>query len=225
MLSLKQLTDGGFDTVLVGAPDFHGRLFGKRIPAERFVRLPDEEPNICTVAHAYDVTETNLEAPKPIPFAGLHPGWHDVRPRPDLTTLRPYPALDGTAACLADIVDEHGTALDFVPRALLRAQTERAREAGYEVLLGSELEFYVFQESLAEARRRRFLGLEPTTLVHSDHRTYGQASLEPFMSRIRREMGRGGIPVAATQAEYGLGQWEVNLDHTTALEMCDRHVI
>lgn len=225
MLSVEQLADSGFDTVIVGAPDFHGRLFGKRIPAERFIRFPTEEPSICTVALAYDVTETNLDAPRPIPFAGLHTGWHDVRLRPDLTTLRPYPAVAGTAACLADVIDEEGEPVDFVPRAILRRQTERARAAGYEVLLGSELEFYVFREPLREARRRRFAGLEPTTLVHSDHRVYGQASLEPFMARIRREMGLAGIPVAASQAEYGLGQWEVNLDHTHALEMSDRHVI
>ena len=38
-------------------------------------------------------------------------------------------------------------------------------------------------------------------------------------------MDAAGIPVYACQAEYGYGQWEVNLEHAGALEMADRHVI
>jgi glutamine synthetase len=34
-----------------------------------------------------------------------------------------------------------------------------------------------------------------------------------------------GIPVDACQAEYGLGQWEVNLEHAPALETADRHAV
>jgi glutamine synthetase len=38
-------------------------------------------------------------------------------------------------------------------------------------------------------------------------------------------MDAAAIEVYACQAEYGLGQWEVNLEHREALEMADRHVI
>jgi glutamine synthetase len=225
MLSIDDLTRDNYETLIVAAPDFHGRLFGKRIPAARFVQAPNEHPSICTCAMTYDVTEMNQGAAEQIPFAGFHTGWNDFHLRPDVSTLRPYPGVEATAVCLADLVDDEGELLGFAPRALLQHQVERAHDQGYRVLLGSELEFYAFRESARNARARRFHDLEPTTLVHSDHRIGGQVSLEPFLSRVRREMTTAGIPVYATQAEFGLGQWEINLDYADALEMADRHVV
>jgi glutamine synthetase len=225
VLAFEDLTAGGYETLIVAAPDFHGRLFGKRIPVRRFAEQPDEYPNVCTCALTYDVTQTNMEGGEPIPFAGFHTGWHDFRLRPDLATLRPWPAGNGTAIVLADLVDEDGELLQFAPRALLREQAELARQQGLTILLGSELEFYAFREDLRSARQRGFAGLEPTTLIHTDHRIVGQAALEPFMALLRREMSAAGIPVYASQAEHGLGQWEINLDYADVLEMADRHVI
>jgi glutamine synthetase len=225
VLAFDDLTTGEYETLIVAAPDFHGRLFGKRIPVRRFAEQPDEYPNVCTCALTYDVTQTNQAGAEAIPFAGFHTGWHDFRLRPDLATLRPYPGADATAICLSDIVDEDGELLAFAPRALLREQIEVARQRGLQILLGTELEFYAFREDLRTARQRRFSGLEPTTLIHTDHRIVGQAALEPFMALIRKEMSAAGIPVYASQAEHGLGQWEINLDYADALEMADRHVI
>ena len=40
------------------------------------------------------------------------------------------------------------------PRQVLRAQLERARAAGFEVMVGSELEFYLLRETYEEAYAR-----------------------------------------------------------------------
>lgn len=225
MLSVDDLKRDGYETLIIAAPDFHGRLFGKRIPVQRFLQEPNELPSICTCAMTYDVTETNQGAAEQVPFAGFHTGWHDFHLKPDLSTLRPYPGVERTAVCLADLVDDERELLCVAPRALLRRQVERAEAQGFRVLLGSELEFYAFRGEIRSARAKRFQGLEPTTLVHSDHRIGGQASLEPFLARVRRELGHAGIPVYASQAEFGLGQWEINLDYAEAMEVADRHVI
>ncbi len=225
MLSQDDLVRRGYETVILAAPDFHGRLFGKRIPASRFVAAADALPGVCTVAMTYDVAEENQDADVQVPFAGFHTGWHDFHLQADVSTLRPYPGVAGTAVCLADIVDEHHEPLRIASRAVLRSQVERAQSAGLEVLIASELEFYAYREDIRTARKRRFRDLEPSTLVHSDHRIYGQASLEPFIARVRREMEAAGIPVHASQAEFGLGQWELNLEHGDPLTIADRHVI
>ena len=225
MLSVDDLSGSGYETLIVAAPDFHGRLFGKRIPVQRFLQAPDELPSICTCAMTYDVTEGNMEEAEQLPFAGFHTGWNDFHLQPDLSTLRPYPAAKHTAVCIADLVDEHDELLTVAPRTLLRGQVERASAQGFRVLLGSELEFYAFREDLRTSRAKRFHDLEPTTLVHSDHRIGGQAQLEPFLARVRRELSAADVPVYASQAELGLGQWEINLDYAEALEMADRHVV
>ena len=225
MLTLEDLTPKRFDTVVVASVEPTGRLFGRRVPLRRFVadgadayRLP-----ICSSALVWDLAQ---EPGGDTPFAGFHNGWPDVVLVPDLTTLRPYPGAGRTAFVMCDVVDaEHGEPVEVSPRRVLSRQVERARALGFEVLLGSELEFYLFRQSFREARLAGFHELEPTTLVRSDYSIVGQGALEGFLGRVRSAMDTSGIPVDACQAEYGLGQWEVNLEHAPALETADRHSV
>lgn len=221
-LSLDDIAAGGYDTVIVAAPDVQGRLFGRRLPARRFLSDPEQGVDICTCALSWDSSQNLLLE---TPIGGWGTGWPDFRLCPDLHTLRPYPGVARTAICLADSVDESGELLDVAPRTILRRQLERASQEGYQVSLASELEFYLFRGDVRTARKQRFQDLRPTTMIRSDYSIVGQAVEEPFVGRIRREMDAAGIPVFACQAEYGLGQWEVNLEHAGALEMADRHVI
>jgi glutamine synthetase len=225
MLNEPDLSTGAFDTIVVASADVQGRLFGRRIPLRKFLqaggvvgyRLP-----ICTCVMAWDITQ---DMGAELPFAGFHTGWHDFVLHPDPSTLRPYPAVARTAAVMADVHTEEGEPVEIAPRWILRRQVERAHAAGFDVLLGSELEFYLFHQSYRQARAQGFRGLDPTTIVRSDYSIVGQGVQEPFISRIRSEMDAAGIPIDACQAEYGLGQWEVNLEHADALETADRHVL
>jgi glutamine synthetase len=221
-LTIEDLTPERFDTVVVAGADMQGRLFGRRLPARRFLADPSQGVDICTCVFVWDIAE---DPGGDVPFAGPHTGWNDLVLTPDLTTLRPYPGVEGTAICLADVRDEHGEPLAMAPRTMLRRQVERASALGFGVQTASELEFYLFRGSVREARLRGFRDLEPTTLVRSDYSIVGQAAQEPFIHRVRREMDAAGIPIWACQAEYGLGQWEVNLEHADPIEMADRHVV
>src|SRR5262245_48800650 len=181
MLITSDLSKLGYDTVIVAGVDVQGQLFGRRVPLRRFLAEPELEIPACTCALAWDITQS-LGAH--VPFAGWHTGWNDFLLRPDLRTLRPYPGSPGTAICLADLVDEEsGELLPIAPRTILRRQVERARTLGYEVLLASELEFYLFHGGVTEARRSKFRELEPTTLVRSDYSIVGQSVQEPFIGR------------------------------------------
>jgi glutamine synthetase len=223
MLTSEDLSTGHFDTIVVASADVQGRLFGRRIPLRKFLQAggPDAyRLPICTCALAWDIAQ---EMSVEVPFAGFHTGWHDFVLHPDAATLRPYPGAERTAAVMADVYTEHGEPVEIAPRWILRRQVERAREAGFEVLVGSELEFYLFEQNYADARARGFRGLDPTTMVRSDYSIVGQGVREPFIARIRREMDAAGVPIDACQAEYGFGQWEVNLEYADALETADRH--
>ncbi len=222
MLSPEDLTRGDYHTVVVAAPDVHGRLFGRRVPARRFLEDPAAPVGVCTVALGWDIGQEPVLG---VRFAGPHTGWDDLFLRPDLSGLRPYPGVPGTAVVLADVVDGEGRLLPVAPRSVLRRQLEAAASLGYEVRLASEVEFYLFEGDVRASRRAGFRELVPTTEVRSDYSIVGQAVQEPFIGRLRRELEAAGIPVHACQAEYGLGQWEVNLEHAGALEMADRHVI
>src|SRR5215469_2028297 len=221
MLELDGL-DHRFSTVIVAATDVQGRLFGRRVPVKRFLEELKDGVDICSCSLAWDISQDLANG---ITFAGGRAGWNDFRIVPDLATLRPYPGSSETAICMADLVDEEGHAIPESPRAVLRRQLQRATAAGYSVVLASELEFYLFHGRADRLRRKDFRRLEPTTLVRSDYSIVGQAGQEPFISLVRREMEAAGIEIHACQAEYGLGQWEVNFVHAGALEMADRHAM
>lgn len=222
VLSPEDLARDGYETVAVAAPDVHGRLFGRRVPARRFLEDPGAGVSVCTAALSWDIGQEPVAG---VRFAGFHTGWDDLLLRPDLATLRPYPGVPGTAVVVADVVDDAGDLLGLAPRTVLRRQLEAATALGYEVRLASEVEFYLFEGDVRANRRSGFRDLVPSTAVRSDYSIVDQAVQEPFIGRLRRELEAAGIPVHACQAEYGLGQWEVNLEHAPALEMADRHVL
>ena len=70
-LSIEDVRAGGYDTVIVAAADVYGRLFGRRIPARRFLDDPRAHVDICTCAMVWDIAEGPDVA---VPFAGSHTG-------------------------------------------------------------------------------------------------------------------------------------------------------
>ena len=105
MLALEDLERSGYHTVVVATPDTQGRPVGRQIPLRRFLVEPLAGVEVSSYALVYDLAGIPLEDS---PFAGAQTGYHDIRLRPDLTTLRPYPGASGTAICLADVVDAAG---------------------------------------------------------------------------------------------------------------------
>jgi glutamine synthetase len=211
-----------FSTVIVAATDVQGRLFGRRVPVGRFVDELKDGVDICTCALAWDISQ---DLSTTMAFEGGRRGWNDFRIIPDLKTLRRYPGGPDTAICMADVVDDDGELLEEAPRTVLQRQLDRAGQAGYRVVLATELEFYMFHGGSDQLRGEDFRGLKPTTLVRSDYSIVGQGGQEPFIGHVRQQMEAAGIDIYACQAEYGLGQWEVNFTRGDALGMADQHVI
>ena len=222
MLTLAELDRAGYRTVAIATPDAQGRLVGREVPLRRFLDHPDEGVEISSFALTGDLVGVPLFDS---PFSGPHTGYHDVRLRPDLATLRPYPAVDATAICFADVVDGAGIEQEVAPRTVLRRQVERAHEMGFTVRLATELEFYLFWDDPREARRRGYRGLEPTTPERATYSVTAVAAQHPFLQPLQDAMAAAGIPVASAQTEAGRGQWEVNLEHAEPMDAADRHVL
>jgi glutamine synthetase len=222
MLAIDDLEPSGVHTVAIATPDTQGRPVGRTLPLRLFLENPEAGVDISSYALVYDLAGIPL---LDSPFAGAHSGYHDIRLRPDLATLRPYPGVPGAAICIADVVDAEGCEVPIAPRAMLRHQVDLATSSGYEPLLATELEFYLFQNDLREARRRGYQDLEPTTPARS---TYGIApaiAQLPLLNTISEAMSAAGIPAGSAQTEAGRGQWEVNLPHTDPLTAADHHLL
>jgi glutamine synthetase len=62
-------------------------------------------------------------------------------------------------------------------------------------------------------------------MARADYTVQAGDGYEPFFSRVRDAVRSSDLGLWTSQAEWGLGQWEINLEHRDPLEMADRHVL
>jgi glutamine synthetase len=142
-----------------------------------------------------------------------------------MATLRRIPWLDRTALVLCDVVNHDGSPVVASPRQVLIAQYERAAEMGYTAFFASELEFYLYKETYAEAHEKGYNDLTPTIPYILDYHILATTMDEAYLGPIRRGMQGAGIPVEFSKGEAWYGQHEVNTQYADAVTSADRHTI
>src|SRR5213079_2519377 len=105
------------------------------------------------------------------------------------------------------------------------AQYERASKLGYTPLFASELEFYLYKQSYAEAHERDYRDLTPTIPYILDYHILATTMDEQYVGPIRRGMQGAGVPVEFSKGEAWRGQHELNFRYADAVTSADRHVI
>ena len=221
---LKQaVADGRIDTVIAAQVDMQGRLMGKRFQAEFFVDEAWEETHSCNYLIATDIEMVPVDGYKATSWAA---GYGDYTMKPDLSTLRLVPWLEGTALVLCDVLNHHTHAdIPHSPRAILKAQVARLEAMGMKALMASELEFFLFRESFEEAQAMGHNGLTPISPYNEDYHIFQTTKEEDVMRAIRNGLNGADIPVENSKGEASAGQEEINVRYTDALTMADRHAI
>ncbi len=226
-LTLEQLAEafdaGTIDTIIVAAVDMQGRLMGKRFHAAHFLESAHEETHCCNYLLTIDMEMWTVPGYK---TASWEQGYGDYVLKPDLSTLRRVPWLDGTALVLCDILD-HATHQDVPqsPRAILKRQIARARAMGFEAKMASELEFFVFENSYETFRAQGPRDLQPVAGYNEDYNIFQTTKEEPLMRALRNGLYGAGIPVECTKGEAEIGQAEINVRYGEALATADNHAI
>src|ERR671936_210472 len=98
-------------------------------------------------------------------------------------------------------------------------------EMGYTPLMASELEFYLYKESYAEAHEKDYRDLTPTIPYILDYHILATTMDEAYLGPIRRGMHAAGIPVEFSKGDAWYGQHEVNFRYADAVTSADRHTI
>ncbi len=229
MLTVEQLSDlvdrGEVDTVLVVFPDMQGRFMGKRVLGRFFVDELDHNGGTveaCNYLLALDVDMTVLPGFR---YANWESGYGDFECRPDVSTLRLVPWLERTALVICDLYEPDGSPVEVSPRRILRRQIERAAAAGYTVKCGTELEFFLFEQSYAQAWDSGFTNLTPSSRYILDYHILQTTKDEWLIRDVRNAMAGAGIPVEFSKGEAGRGQHELNLRYDEALACADHHTI
>jgi len=210
------------ETVVVAFPDAFGRLLGKRITHDHFVNhVLGAGMHVCNYLLTSDIEMNVLSG---FDLASWEKGFGDFVMNPDPSTARRLPWHERTCLVLGDLVDESGAAIRQAPRSVLAHQLERLAEIEVTALVGSELEFVLFEEPF-DASRTPEPTPTPTSAYSIDYHILQPGRHEHVLRRLRAEMGQAGIPVEGTKGEAALGQHELNLVHSEAMEMADRHVV
>ncbi|MEY4696136.1 MAG: hypothetical protein RIT14_564 [Pseudomonadota bacterium] len=222
--ALKEAVDRGeIDTVLVAAVDMQGRLMGKRFHAAFFCESGYKETHCCNYLLTVDMEMTTVQGYK---SSSWETGYGDYVMRPDMTTLRPLPWLPGTALVLADLLDHHThEEVALSPRAILKRQVARARAMGFEPMMATELEFYIFDNSYESFREKGPRDLRPISGYNEDYHLFQTSKEEDVMRAVRNGLYGAGIPVENSKGEAEAGQEEINYRYSDALDTADNHSV
>ena len=219
----SDVSNGTIDTVLVCLVDMQGRLMGKRFHAQNFIDHSFEETHCCNYLFA-----TDLEMATPDGYASTswEKGYGDYVMKPDLSTLRLMPWLEGTAMVLCDILDHHThEEVPFTPRAVLKKQINRLSELGFTAMMATELEFFLFEGSYDDIRKAGYRNLEPISGYNEDYHILQTTKEEAVMRPLRNHLFTAGIPVENSKGEAETGQEELNIRYSDAMACADHHTI
>ena len=221
---LKEAVERGtIDTVLVAGVDMWGRLMGKRFHAAFFVKSGWQETHCCDYLLTVDQDMNTVQGYK---SSSWQTGYGDYVLKPDMNTLRLIPWLEGTALVLADMLDHHThEEVALNPRTVLKRQVARAKAMGFDAMMATELEFYLFENSYENLRDGGLKALHPVSAYNEDYHIFQTTKEEDVMRAVRNGLFGAGIPIENTKGEADAGQEEVNYRYSDALDTADNHVL
>jgi glutamine synthetase len=227
MLTLEQLrleaSENRIDTVVLAFTDMQGRLQGKRLSAEFFLdEVAEHYSEGCNYLLAVDVDMNTVDG---YAMSSWDRGYGDFVLVPDMTTLRRVPWHDGTVMVIADLTWLDGAPVVASPRQILKAQQDRLAERGWTAMVGTELEFIVYNDSYEQAAAKAYRDLVPANQYNVDYSILGTSRIEPLLRRIRNEMAGAGLYVESAKGECNLGQHEIAFRYAEAVTTCDNHSI
>ncbi|HAU32046.1 MAG: Glutamine synthetase [Desulfotomaculum sp. 46_296] len=140
-----------------------------------------------------------------------------LRPDPSTFVVFPWRPREGAVARLiCDIYTSDGQPFIGDPRFVLRKAVREAKEMGYDMMVGPEAEFFLFQVD-SDGR--------PTTITH-DKAGYFDLTPVDLGEDARRDvvitLEELGFEVEASHHEVGPGQHEIDFKYADALETADR---
>ena len=186
----------GTHTVALGLGDLNGIMRGKRIPAAQWDRICNSGNALAMSLFTMDMTCDVWDTPL-VSFENGFPDCH-IFPFHEPVSI---PWEPGVALCFARAEDMDHNPLTIDPRQALVRQLDRAEAMGFDIQVGTELEFYLLDPETGLPRDR---GNDCYGLARA-------AELEPVLGPIREQIAGMGIPIEQSNPEYAAGQVEVNI--------------
>ncbi len=200
----------GTHTVILGVGDMCGIMRGKRIPASHWETICKEGNALSVALFAIDMTCDVWDTP----YVNFGNGYPDMHMFP-LTQPKAVPWEPGVAVCMGYAEGGDHKPVPIDPRQVLKRQLDRAKDMGYEIQVGAELEFYLLDPETGQPR-------------DSSIQVYGlgrAARMEHIVGPIRQQINECGIPIEQSNPEYAPGQVEVNIRYDEAMKSADNVIL
>lgn len=193
--------------------DFQGRLRSKRLPAHMRSKVFDGQARIPLSTLAQDIYGEDGEDATGMGLINGDPDGICIAKEAD-ASIQPWnPAVEQVIVSLAY---DDGQPSPYDPRAQLVRQVDALAKRGLQATVAVELEFYLLDGSTRDSGRPVIadtlaIAGAPNELQLYDPRVMDR--MEPVLTRIHDWAEALGVPAETTMAEFGPGQFEINLAH------------
>ena len=206
-----RLREQGVDVVRVSYPDMIGVDRGRDVLIDQLGSAAGHGLSFCRAI--YHTSPRGDVVPVQ---GGLEAGLPDITVYPDLATVTPLPWEPNAAWCLGDAFTTDGEPAPESPRTVARSVAARLVEAGYRLVCGPELEFFVCEQGPDGTWRRYANELGNVYVVGRKGDPQG------LLLHMLRELRDAQLQVTAANHEFSPGQFEINLGHSDLLDAADR---
>jgi len=201
----------GIDVVRVSYPDMIGVDRGRDVLLDQLPAVAEHGLAFCRAV--YHTSPRGDVVPVQ---GGLEMGLPDITVRPDLSTITPLPWEPNAAWCLGDAYTADGAPAPESPRTVARAVASQLEGAGYRLVCGPELEFFVCEQAADGSWQRYANELGNVYVVGRKGDPQG------LLLHMLRQLRDARLGATAANHEFSPGQFEINLDHSGLLDAADR---
>src|SRR5215472_4912680 len=215
--------------------DQHGILRGKSVVADELPRMMRDGSTFPMTLLAKDTAHRTVAPVLSLSGAGFTErdmeAAADIVIVPDPGTFRILPWASSTGWLLCDLFFTSGEPVEISTRYLYRRCLEQLADAGFDYIVGLEVEFHIFKlenprlalEDAGQPGPAPEVSLLTQGYQHLTELRYDQ--LDPVLEILRRNLTTMGLPLRTLEVEYGPSQCELTFKPRVGLEPADMMVL
>ncbi|MGF1520929.1 MAG: glutamine synthetase family protein [Leptolyngbyaceae cyanobacterium] len=204
---VESLKAQGVKYVRFELPDLHGVSRLKVIPLNKVEGYARKGLNFYGGTLALDTASSVVSAS----------GYHEERKYrdhllfPDISSCTPVPWMDSTVKVVCDAYWSAEEPLLAAPRYVLKSLLDRAKQMGFDVMMGHEFEFYLLD---AETHKPLFDGLHIFNHIRNQY--------VPAIAQLLDYLQNAGIDIITHNCEYAPSQFEINYGPGMGIQGADK---